>query len=109
MGLPDEVKQPRDVPKRLLVKSVPSLPDECVHRRKQGFVLPFDRWMKGELRPYCEHHLGMQGLAGRGVVQQAAVQSLWHAYLEGHRTTSWSRPWTLVALNAWLEANRLTV
>jgi len=108
MGLPDEAKQPRGIPKRLLVESVGTLPAECVERRKQGFVLPFDAWMKGELREFCEHHLGGGGLVGRGIVEATAVGRLWQAYLGGDRSTSWSRPWTLVALDAWLEQNGLT-
>jgi len=109
MALRDEIKRPGDVPKRLLVESLdPALPAECVRRPKQGFVLPFDSWMKGELRSFCEHHLGPQGLAGRGIVRAGAVSGIWRAYLDGHRSTSWSRPWTLVALNAWLEQNRIT-
>jgi asparagine synthase (glutamine-hydrolysing) len=74
-----------------------------VTRPKQGFVLPLDLWMKGKLRPFCEHHL--ERLGARGVVSADAVRSIWEAYLAGHRRTSWSRPWTLVALDAWLEEN----
>jgi asparagine synthase (glutamine-hydrolysing) len=108
MGLPDAIKLPGEVPKRLLVESLgAALPADCVHRPKQGFVLPFDEWMKGELREFCQYHLGPDGLAGRGLVRDAAVRSLWQAYLAGDRTTTWSRPWALVALNSWIEANGL--
>jgi asparagine synthase (glutamine-hydrolysing) len=106
MGLPDEVKEPGAVPKRLLVESLGSdLPAECVQRPKQGFVLPFDAWMKGDLRPFCEHHLGSDGLARRGIIAEPPLRALWQAYLSGDRSTSWSRPWALVALNAWMDRN----
>ena len=109
MGLPDDVKQSHGVPKRLLVESLgDDLPSECVRRPKQGFVLPFDKWMRGELRSFCEHHLGPDGLAGRGVVRAHGIESIWRAYLSGDRSTTWSRPWTLVALNAWLAQNGIT-
>jgi asparagine synthase (glutamine-hydrolysing) len=78
-----------------------------VKRPKQGFVLPFDRWMKGDLRGFCEEQLGPAGLPGRGVVKESSVQALWKAFLAGDRRTTWSRPWTLVALNAWLDQNRI--
>jgi len=108
MGLPDAIKLPGAVPKRLLVESLgAALPAECVQRPKQGFVLPFDQWMKGELREFCQHHLGPDGLAGRGLVRAGAMRSLWQAYLAGDRTTTWSRPWALVALNTWIEQNEL--
>jgi hypothetical protein len=43
------------------------------------------------------------GLATRGVMNSKALVSLWQAFLAGERRTSWSRPWTLVALDAWLD------
>lgn len=108
MGLPDRAKAPAGMPKRLLIESLGEpLPAPAVKRPKQGFVLPFDRWMKGELRGFCEQQLGPAGLSGRCAVSESAVRSLWNAFLEGDRRTTWSRPWTLVALNAWLEQNRI--
>ena len=64
MGLPDAIKRPNGYPKRLLMESLASgLPSDIVDRPKQGFVLPFDPWMRGELEPLCEHHLGPGGAA----------------------------------------------
>jgi asparagine synthase (glutamine-hydrolysing) len=109
MGLPETIKRPGDTPKRLLVESLgDELPVECVRRPKQGFVLPFDRWMKTELRAFCERQLFRDGLGGCGVFDAAALASLWQAFLAGDRRTSWSRPWTLVALGAWLAGNGVT-
>lgn len=109
MGLSDRAKAPAGVPKRLLIESLGEpLPAACVHRPKQGFVLPFEHWMKGDLRSFCERHLGAAGLAGRGLVSEPALRALWSAFLGGDRSTTWSRPWTLVALNAWLEQNHIT-
>jgi asparagine synthase (glutamine-hydrolysing) len=108
MGLPEEIKTAGRTAKPLLVESLgAALPETCVTRPKQGFVLPFDRWMRSELRPFCEHHLGRAGLSGRGVVRAPAVDALWRAFLDRHHRTNWARPWTLVALNAWIEQNRL--
>src|SRR5271169_702316 len=42
-------------PKKLLVEALAgSLPDEIVHRPKRGFTLPFERWMRQELRSEIE-------------------------------------------------------
>jgi asparagine synthase (glutamine-hydrolysing) len=79
------------------------VPDTVIDRPKQGFVLPFAIWMRGDLRALCERHLGPKGLAGRPEFRPEALASLWTTFLAGGRGTSWSRPWTLVALNAWLE------
>jgi asparagine synthase (glutamine-hydrolysing) len=108
MGLADDVKTPRDVPKQLLVESLGDLlPADCVMRPKQGFVLPFDQWMKSELRGICEHHLGAHGIAARGGLRLPALQSLWNQFLTGRSQVTWSRPWSIVALSAWAEQQDL--
>ena len=103
MGLPDDAKRPGRQAKTLLRSSLPAaLPAAAVNRRKQGFVLPLDRWMRAELRTTCEAALGADGLAGREMFDAAALGRLWQAFLAGNRRTSWSRLWTLVALGAWM-------
>jgi len=105
-ALPDAVKQPNGsgVPKRLLVESLGGLlPDSIVRRPKQGFTLPFDPWMRGPLRAFCEERLGPRGLAGRGVFTPAALDGLWQSFLVGSPDVTWSRLWTLVVLDAWLD------
>ena len=68
MAVPDPLKAPGATPKPLLVESLGSaLPPEIVHRRKKGFTLPFEPWMRNQLRGFCESRLGSGGLAGRGL------------------------------------------
>ncbi|HUL73826.1 MAG TPA: asparagine synthase (glutamine-hydrolyzing) [Vicinamibacterales bacterium] len=103
MGLPDDVRHGGVTPKPLLVDSLGEpLPEGCL-RPKRGFVLPFREWMRGPLREFCERHLGGEGLTGRGFVRAPGVHGLWQSFLAGERRTSWSRLWTLVALDAWLD------
>jgi asparagine synthase (glutamine-hydrolysing) len=107
MSLPDSVKQPGgETPKPLLVDSLNGLlPEPIVHRPKQGFTLPFDPWMRGALRQFCEARLGDQGLAGRGLMNPLAIKRLWQSFLDGGKDVSWSRLWTLVVLDSWLDSN----
>ena len=43
-------------PKRLLIKALGNkLPREIVYRKKQGFVFPFDLWMREELKEFIEY------------------------------------------------------
>jgi len=108
MSLPDALKEPNGVPKRLLVESLGGLfPDTLVRRPKQGFTLPFDPWMRGPLRSFCEQRLGDRGLAGRGLMNPSQIQRMWRSFLDGGRDVSWSRLWTLVVLDAWLAQNEL--
>jgi asparagine synthase (glutamine-hydrolysing) len=107
MALSDEAKQANGTPKRLLVEALDGLlPDEIVHRPKQGFTLPFDPWMRGPLRSFCERRLA--ALGERQVVKPREIQRVWRSFLDGGNDVSWSRLWTLVVLDAWLDRNALT-
>jgi asparagine synthase (glutamine-hydrolysing) len=110
-SLPDSIKQPGgNTPKPLLVESLDGLlPDSIVHRPKQGFTLPFDPWMRGPLRTFCERRLGDEGLAGRGLMNAPAIHRLWRSFLDDGKDVSWSRLWTLVVLDSWLDAHHVGV
>ena len=102
--MPDAVKQSKDTPKPLLVHALGKLlPESIVYRPKQGFSLPFAPWMRGPLREFCEQKLGDRGLAGRGLFKPDAIDALWRSFLDGHASVSWSRLWTLVVLETWLD------
>jgi asparagine synthase (glutamine-hydrolysing) len=106
MALPDEYKLPNGTPKPLLVDSLRGLlPDEIVHRPKQGFSLPFDAWMRNELRGFCEARLAADGLAKRDIFHPKALRELWSAFLSHRPDVPWSRVWVLVVLEDWLEQN----
>jgi asparagine synthase (glutamine-hydrolysing) len=110
MGLPDEHKVSNGTPKRLLVESLGKLlPPEIVHRPKRGFTLPFDVWLRGELRPYCEARLAPDRIAARGLFRPAQVTRLWQRFLARRADVSWSRLWVLVVLEEWLERNQIEV
>ena len=104
MGLPDSCKISNGTPKRLLVESLNGLlPDEIVNRPKKGFTLPFDPWMRGGLRAFCEERLSPERIGSRGFFRPERVQQLWQSFLAGRSNVSWSRLWILVVLEDWLE------
>jgi len=108
VSLPDALKLDPRTPKSLLVNSLLlPLPDDIVHRPKRGFTLPFDTWMRGALRGYCEAQLGEQGLDGRGLLRAGEATRLWGRFLSRAHGVTWGRVWTLVALNAWLDRHSL--
>ena len=108
MGLPEAAKAPNSTPKRLLLDALASELPVSVRRPKRGFVLPLDPWMRNELRQFCEHHLGSDGLSRRSGLDAHAVQSVWQSFVSNDGTVSWSRPWALIALDAWLETTGVT-
>jgi asparagine synthase (glutamine-hydrolysing) len=110
MGLPDRHKRPNGTPKSLLVESLGGLlPAEVVNRPKRGFTLPFEPWMRGALRRFCEERLNTERVAARGIFEPAEVGRLWRTFLAGSREVTWSRLWLLVALEEWLETNDVRV
>ena len=76
------------------------LPDEIVHRRKQGFALPFEHWLRDALRPVVEESLNKIGDGVLGtLINESAARGVWQDFLDGR--TSWSRPWSLYVLQRW--------
>jgi len=108
MALPGDWKLDASTPKPLLVSALRgALPDQIVHRRKRGFTLPFEHWLRNELRPGVEEALQKAGdgpLAS--VLKPEAVRDVWEDFLQG--ATSWSRPWSLYVLGRWCEVNSVT-
>jgi len=106
LALPGAWKLNR-TPKHLLVESLAgSLPDEIVHRPKRGFTLPFERWMRQELRPEIEPVLYAKRISSGplgGLLDGNQVQQVWQQFLHG--TVSWSRPWSLYVLQRWCETH----
>jgi asparagine synthase (glutamine-hydrolysing) len=92
-------------PKKLLVGALAgSLPGEIVHRPKRGFTLPFEHWMRQELRPEIEPVLGKKRISEGplgGILDANQMEQVWKDFLDGD--TSWSRPWALYVLQRWCE------
>ena len=109
LALPGAWKLDDNTPKPLLVNALNgALPDEIVHRRKCGFTLPFEHWLRDEL--HTEVGRGLQNVANRplaSLLDASAVQEVWNNFNLG--TTSWSRPWSLYVLQRWCELNAVEV
>jgi asparagine synthase (glutamine-hydrolysing) len=99
-----KLKKLSSTPKALLVDSMnPSLPDSIVQRKKMGFTLPFELWMRGAMKSEMESVLLSNVMPLQDLVSQASVESIWKQFLAGK--ISWSRPWALYVLKRWLDKN----
>ena len=87
--------------KWLLVEAAGDLPPRVVRRRKKGFELPFDRWLRGTLRPMGEDLLRLSAL--QGVLNQKAAGMIWEDFQA--RRATWSRAWALLVLAHWIRRN----
>jgi len=107
LALPGSWKLDSQVPKPLLIAALKgALPNEIVHRKKQGFTLPFERWVRENLRSGVEAALQniSQGPLG-SLLDHDSVRQVWDDFLS--QRTSWSRAWSLYALERWCELNSI--
>jgi asparagine synthase (glutamine-hydrolysing) len=81
------------------------VPRALVDRRKMGFSLPLDAWLRGPLRDWAEALLDEARLAREGYLDPAPIRAKWREHLAGHR--NWQHPlWVALMFQAWLEAWR---
>lgn len=98
-GLPQKLKKGSGT-KPLLVKAFNDiLPREVYARKKQGFALPMDHWMRGPLAGFCEE--GLNSL--EGIVNAEFRASIYKRFQQ--HALHWTRLWHLVVLGHYL--NRL--
>jgi len=105
-AMPEKLKFFGEGPKPLLIKSLAKkLPNSLVHRKKMGFTLPFETWMrKGVLRQEVESVLLSPCPALDGLLSESKVRAVWKDFLAGR--TAWSRPWGLYVLKKWAFENQ---
>jgi asparagine synthase (glutamine-hydrolysing) len=108
MTLPGAWKLDDHTPKPLLVNALRgALPDGIVHRHKRGFTLPFEHWLRGELRAEVEGTLQRFDSGPlAAVLNPQAVIGVWQDFLQGR--VSWTRPWSLFVLQRWCELHSVT-
>jgi len=99
-SLPGDVKL-RGLTTKLILREVakPLLPAEILTRRKQGFGLPVDRWMREELAPMSRDVLLDQTARERGIFDRAAIESLLSQHQRGEPRGD--QIWALMMLELW--------
>jgi asparagine synthase (glutamine-hydrolysing) len=108
--LAGRLKMSRSVPKRMLVEGMgDALPPEVVRRRKQGFVIPYEVWMRGALRPRLDRVFGNPDLASSIGLRPDRVRSIWSKFLQGSRRINMQHPFALYVLLNWCFRHRVTV
>ena len=67
LSMPGSMKLDSQTPKPLLVRALGgTLPRQIVHRPKRGFTLPFEHWLRQELRPEITRNLERDAWGARG-------------------------------------------
>jgi len=107
LSLPSEARTRRPGAKWLLIEAFRDwLPRENWDRPKQGFALPWQDWMLGELRSRIA--------AGLDVLTDCiepfaadAVRHLWSEFQRNPAKVGWSRPWSLFVLGDYVARHQL--
>src|SRR5207244_4026234 len=96
--------------KALLVEALPGgLPDSVVHRPKMGFVFPWERWLRQELKELVASVIGDAEAVQAAGLNHEAVGRLWRDYLLGRPGIRYSDVLCLLNLVYWVRQNKLTV
>ena len=95
-------------PKPLLADAVSDLlPREFLARPKMGFTLPFEKWLRQNLRNEVSSVLSEGRRLSCVGLNADVVERLWRDFLEKPRAVGWSRPWSLYVLAKWCEMNAI--
>jgi asparagine synthase (glutamine-hydrolysing) len=79
------------------------VPDEILHRPKQGFDVPIRRWFNGELRELLDNTLRDRRTRERGDFNQGTVLAILDEHRRGVRDHA-RRLWALLMLELWRRA-----
>ncbi|HEY5106823.1 MAG TPA: asparagine synthase (glutamine-hydrolyzing) [Caulobacteraceae bacterium] len=85
--------------RRVLARYVPSA---LFERPKQGFAVPIDQWLRGELRPWAEDLLSEARLKRQGLFNPAQARKLWAQHLSGAINGD-VRLWCLLMFQSWVD------
>ena len=101
--LPVEMKIGRDGGKKLLRTVLyRHVPREMIERPKQGFAIPLDQWLRGELRDWVEALLSEERLKGQGIFDPEPIRAAWSDHIAQKRNNG-LRLWSILMFQSWLE------
>ena len=85
--------------KKLLRKKVPST---ILDRKKQGFRLPIEVWLKNELKEFTEDIILGKTFHDRGLFNRVFVEKMWSDFITGRRDYA-HHIWQLLILEVWFQ------
>ena len=101
-ALPANMKL-RGKTRKYLLKKVAAryLPDEIIHRRKQGFPIPIDAWMRNEAKPMVHDLLANDSVARRGLFNPQVVANMLSRHESGTHDYA-TELWGLMSIEMWM-------
>lgn len=101
--IPAGYKLKRWQKKHILIRALDGiLPKEILGRRKQGFSIPLNTWLRGPLRDYVHTYLADSALKETGLFRPRTVARLLKEHDQGLRNHE-SKIWVLLAFMIWYD------
>ncbi len=102
-GMPEEMKLRGRTSKYILRQMAKDLlPERIRQRKKHGFDVPVNRWLRNDLRPMMHELLSADRLRAHGFFEPEAVARLIEEHESGRRDHQ-HRLWTLLCFQLWFE------
>ena len=106
VSIDDKYKDPK-LSKKLLFDAFEDLiPNEIFDRKKMGFTFPWDSWIKNELFDFSERLI--KDLSKRNLFDDQEILNLWNRFLEADKNVKFTKIWSLVVLEYWLQKNNIS-
>lgn len=88
--------------RKYLLKKVAAklLPDQIINRKKQGFPIPIERWLKSEANEMMHDLLSPDSVQGRGLFDNRFVQKLMNQHESGFADRA-TELWGLMSVELW--------
>jgi asparagine synthase (glutamine-hydrolysing) len=103
--VPDSFKYKAQYPKSLLVDALQDLlPQDIIFRKKMGFVLPWEKWMKKELNYLVTNAIK----DGGSFINKSQWELAYHDFCAGKNNLNWNIFWSLVTLTQWMKNNQVS-
>jgi len=81
------------------------LPKKLIDRKKKGFGIPIDSWLRGPLRDWAESLLNKTRLDREGYLNSDKILIKWKEHLSGKMNWQYHL-WDVLMFQAWLEKNK---
>jgi len=101
LGLPIDYKV-RNGTRKYLLRQVLArhVPTKLIDRPKQGFSVPLESWLRGDLRYLIDRYLSPDALSVPGLLSADSVAQTAQRYLDGR--DPYTKVWNLLVLQMWL-------
>lgn len=81
------------------------VPPELVERKKMGFSIPIEAWLRGPLRSWAHDILLDTGAGQNGILDKSLIRRTWEQHLGGAVDRSYPL-WIVLMFKLWLEEKR---